>query len=37
MKFRKTKAWATIRCIYWILVFSLAAFYYWFGFIKDFA
>ena len=37
MKFRETKAWTVIVTVYWTLVFGTAAFYYWFGFFKDFA
>ena len=36
MKLRETKAWAYTKAIYWSLVFGTAAFYYWFGFVKDF-
>ena len=28
MEFRKTKTWASIRAIYWIVVFCTAAFFY---------
>lgn len=36
MQFRYTTAWKWITSTYWVLVFGLAALYYWVGFFKDF-